>query len=69
MSNELQDFYSKLTDKQKKIIEEASQLAIEKQESENIPFPFGLFHPDVLNVLNVLRSTLGKEKGDGHAGT
>lgn len=66
MSNELQDFYNKLTDKQKKIIEEARQLAIEKQETENIPFPFGAFHPDVLNML---RSVLDEEKGDGHAGT
>lgn len=66
MSNESIDFYNGLTEKQKKIVEEASQLAMEKQENENIPFPFGLFHPDVLNLL---RSALDEEKGDCHAGT
>lgn len=52
-----------LTEKQREIIEQASKLAREKQESGEMPFPFGVFHPDVLKLLQTAANQM-KEKGD-----
>lgn len=57
-------FYDSLTEEQKSIVHKASELAMEKQKNEGVPFPFGIFHPEVLNLL---QSALNTRKEDADA--